>query len=220
MTKVTDTAHARTFLQVVESLRQAGWNIPDHQVLLTDEPMGATVYFYDAESSYRHFSIFSKDGLSSIRQQAAEMGITPQCSGEQLIEAAEELIGSDQATTQALTSKQLIRLHVATGHFVHRTYALAGRPEVPAHTLILLYRNAKTGAYALRLSAVMTEAVLNPEEVEYCALRLLEVERMQYPERFEKVSDQISSTNDAAENGPDASPSKSSRPARKPRLSH
>jgi hypothetical protein len=220
MTKVTDTAHARTFLQVVDSLRQAGWNIPDHQVLVTDVPMGATVYLYDAESAYRHFSIYSKDALSTIRQQAAEIGITPQDSGEQLIEAAEELIGSEQASMQALPSKQLIRLHVATGLFVHRTYALAGRPEVPAHTLILLYRNAKTDAYALRLSAVMTEAVLRPEEVEHCALRLLEVERTQFPERFEKVSDQISPTNDSAENAHDASSSKSSRPARKPRQTH
>lgn len=215
------TAHARTFLQVVESLRQAGWNIPDHQVLVTDVPMGGTVYLYDAESAYRHFSIYSKDALSTIRQQAAEIGITPQDSGEQLIEAAEELIGSsEQASMQALPSKQLIRLHVATGLFVHRTYALAGHPEVPAHTLILLYRNAKTDAYALRLSAVMTEAVLRPEEVEHCALRLLEVERTQFPERFEKVSDQISPANDSAENAPDASSSKSSRSARKPRQTH
>lgn len=217
MTKVTNTTHARTLLQVMAFLRQAGWNIPDHQVLLADEPMGATVYLYDAESGYRHFSIYSRDALSSIRQHAGAIGITPQDSGEQLISVVDELIGGEQTTMQGPTSEQRTRLHIATGLFVRRTYASVGHSEVPAHSVILQYRNAQTESYVLRLSEVMTDTVLTPEEVEHCALRLLALERIRHPERFEKASEDKSSTKDLAANALDASSSNASQPARKPR---
>lgn len=210
--KVTENKHARALRDLTKSLDAAGWNV--HGPLTAVKLGGPTVYLYDAETRYRQIVVYAKGALSAIAQKAAVAKIDFQVACDGLHDLLRDL-GHQKIACNPDTDTML---KVVTGLYLMgtRIYRATEKGDTRPNYVILRYASAD-GSPLLRPAGVTTGETMTPSQIEECALRLLEMERIMHPERFVKREATMPMTTDGSPGVPGSSPGNLGRSPPKPR---